>query len=113
MKEAPKRSNEPSVWLLFGAGGTISAIVFPVLVLVVAFLLPLGLLDASHLYSLATSILGKLFLLVAMIFPMWCGVHRVHHGLHDIKVHLPASGVIFYGIATLYTVITIFAVFSM
>lgn len=37
-KTNPKRSNEP-VWLLFGAGGAISAVFFPALVLILGFTL--------------------------------------------------------------------------
>ncbi|VEI48485.1 fumarate reductase subunit D [Actinobacillus equuli] len=33
-KQDPKRSNEPPVWLMFSAGGTISAICFPILILI-------------------------------------------------------------------------------
>ncbi|AWX14329.1 fumarate reductase subunit D [Mergibacter septicus] len=113
MKATPKRSNEPVVWLLFGAGGTISAITFPVLVLIVGFLLPFNLIEPSGIYKIAIFLqtwIGKLLLLTLLIFPIWCGLHRIHHGLHDIKVHLPMSGFIFYGLASLYTVLTFFAV---
>lgn len=41
MKETPKRSNEPVVWLLFGVGTTVSAIVFPILIFILGLLLPL------------------------------------------------------------------------
>ena len=34
------KSNEPVLWLLFSAGGMISAMVFPVLLLITGFLLP-------------------------------------------------------------------------
>ncbi|MBE2896778.1 fumarate reductase subunit FrdD [Pasteurellaceae bacterium HPA106] len=112
MNQSPKRSNEPVVWLLFGTGGTVSAIVFPVLALILLFLYPLGLVSPENMVAFAHSFLGKLILLVVAIFPMWCGMHRVHHGLHDFKVHLPASGVIFYGLAALYSVITFFAVIN-
>ena len=48
--------------------------------------------------------------MVLTIFPMWAGLHRIHHGMHDIKVHVPAGGVIFYGLATLYTIVVIWGV---
>lgn len=112
MKQAPKRSDQPVVWLLFGAGGTISAIVFPVLALILLFLYPLGLVSAENMMIFAQSILGKLILLAVAIFPMWCGMHRLHHGMHDFKIHIPASGVIFYGLALLYSVITFFAIIN-
>ncbi len=110
-----KRSNEPVVWLLFGAGTTISAIVFPVLILILGFLLPFGLLSPAALpaiFVFSHSIIGKLILLAILIFPVWGSCHRIHHGLHDFKIHLPGSGAIFYGLAGLYSVIAAFAVLS-
>lgn len=74
MKDTPKRSNEPVVWLLFGAGTTVSAMFYPVLVLILGFLLPFGLIDPKNIIELIGflhSPLGKLLLLVLLIFPMW------------------------------------------
>ena len=79
------KSNEPPVWLLFSAGGSVSAFFFPVVILI----------------------------LVLTIFPMWAGMHRVHHGLHDLKVHLPAGGVIFYGLSAVYTVVVAYLTLSL
>ncbi|WP_040976618.1 fumarate reductase subunit FrdD [Necropsobacter massiliensis] len=111
-KLTPKRSNEPVVWLLFGAGGAISAVFFPVLVLIIGFLLPFGLVTPDNIIAFAHTWIGKLAILALLIFPAWCGIHRIHLGLHDFKVHVPAGGVIFYGLATLYSVLTLFAVFN-
>lgn len=116
MKATPKRSNEPVVWLLFGAGTTVSAMFFPILVLVVGFLLPFGLIDAKNVFELVAFLhsgVGKLILLVLLIFPMWCALHRIHHGMHDFKIHVPAGGIIFYGLAVLYSVLTVIAVISL
>ena len=112
-KQNPKRSNEPSVWLLFGAGSAISAVFFPVLVLILGFLLPFGLISPDNIIAFSHTWIGKLAILALLIFPMWCGMHRIHLGLHDFKVHVPAGGIIFYGLATLYNVIVLFAVFGL
>lgn len=106
----PKRSNEPAVWLLFGAGGAISAVFFPVLVLILGFLLPFGLVTPDNIIAFSHTLIGKLAIIALLVFPAWCGIHRVHLGLHDFKVHVPAGGLIFYGLATLYSVIVLFAV---
>ncbi len=113
MKEI-KRSNEPVVWLLFGAGTTVSAMFYPILVLVIGLLLPFGLIDGGveNLVAFSHHWLGKLVILGFLIFPVWGAMHRIHHGLHDFKIHLPASGIIFYGLSILYSILVLFAVIN-
>ena len=113
MKEAPKRSNEPLVWLMFGGGTTVSAMVFPILILIVCFLLPfgfIGLPELANIIAFTQSWIGKLILLAVLILPVWGSLHRIHHGLHDFKVHLPAGAFIFYGLALLLSIISVFVV---
>ena len=85
VEQNPKRSGEPPVWLMFGAGGTVSAIFFPVVILILGLLLPFGLIDPHNLITFAYSWIGKLVILVLTIFPMWCGLHRIHHAMHDLR----------------------------
>lgn len=102
------KSNEPPVWLLFSAGGSISAFFFPVVILILGLLLPFGVVDVQTLINFAHTFIGKLVILVLTIFPMWAGMHRIHHGLHDLKIHLPAGGVIFYGLSVIYTLVVLY-----
>lgn len=88
----PKRSDEPVWWSLFGAGGTWFAMITPITVLVLGILAPLGVIDAEALSyervsSFATSIIGALFIIGTLALPMWHAMHRVHHGMHDLKFH--------------------------
>ena len=106
----PQRSNEPPVWLMFSAGGMVSGLAFPVLILILGVLLPFGIIDAEGIIAFSSTWFGKLVILVLTIFPMWAGLHRVHHGMHDIKVHVPAGGLIFYGLAVLYSIVVIWGV---
>ena len=98
-----KRSNEPPVWLLFSAGGMVSALFFPILILVLGVLLPLGLVTPDNIIAFAHTGIGKLAILVFTIFPMWAGMHRIPHGLHDLKVHFPAGNLVFYGLSAIFT----------
>ncbi|WP_044470622.1 fumarate reductase subunit FrdD [Mannheimia massilioguelmaensis] len=108
----PKRSNEPPVWLMFSAGGMVSGLAFPVLILIIGILLPFGIISPDNIIAFAHHWFGKLVILVLTIFPMWAGLHRVHHGMHDIKVHVNNGGLIFYGLAALYSFIVLFAVIA-
>lgn len=107
------KSNEPPVWLLFSAGGSVSAFLFPVVILIFALLLPFGIVDAQTISTFAHTWIGKITILVLTIFPMWAGMHRIHHGLHDLKVHLPAGGVIFYGLSVVYTIVVAYLTLSL
>lgn len=114
---SPKRSDEPIWWSLFGAGGTWFAMITPVTVLVLGILAPLGIIDAQALsyervVSFATSIIGALFIIGTLALPMWHAMHRVHHGMHDLKIHAGVVGKIgcyaFAGLISALAVVFIF-----
>ncbi|MEO5660685.1 MAG: fumarate reductase subunit FrdD [Polaromonas sp.] len=79
-------SNKPIFWSLFAAGGTLAAILAPVLVLL--FLLTaLGftpsLLGYDQLHAVGAHWLGKLFLLTVITLFLWHAAHRFRVTLHD------------------------------
>ena len=114
---APKRSDEPIWWSLFGAGGTWFAMITPVTVLVLGILVPMGVIDAEamsyeRVTAFATSIIGALFIIGTLALPMWHAMHRIHHGMHDLKIHAGLAGKIgcyaFAGLISALSVIFIF-----
>ncbi|CAE6919088.1 fumarate reductase subunit FrdD [Vibrio alginolyticus] len=116
---APKRSDEPIWWGLFGAGGTWFAMITPITVLVLGILVPLGVIDAQALSyervsGFATSIIGALFIIGTLALPMWHAMHRVHHGMHDLKFHTGVAGKVacyaFAGLISALSVIFIFMI---
>ncbi len=104
-----KRSTQPVFWVLFGAGGMLSALVGFALVFVTGVagplhLLPKDLTAYSAVHGFAQNWAGKAFLFVAVSLFLWHGAHRIFHSLHDVGIH---SGVLAklacYGVALLGT----------
>jgi fumarate reductase subunit D len=107
-----KRSNAPVFWLLFGAGGMLSALLGAMLVFITGLAVPLGwplaadLLSYPHMLGFAQNWLGKGFLFVVIALFAWHAAHRILCSLHDVGIHkgLPAK-LACYGGALALTVI--------
>lgn len=91
----PKRSDEPIWWALFSAGGVCFAVVIPGLILCIAILYPLGLIptQALHYQQVQQWLIHDLWGMpglaiagAAVCLPLFHAMHRIHHGLHDLKV---------------------------
>lgn len=115
-----KRSNEPVFWALFGAGGVLSALVGPVLIFITGIAVPLGLLlpeqtlRYAHVLAFAQHPLGKLALLAVISLFLFHGCHRMLHSLHDLGLKTGAgAAVLFYGFATLASVLAAALLFAL
>lgn len=88
-----KSSNQPPYWLLFGAGGFLSALIGAVLVFITGIAGPLNLLGQANamsyenLLAFARNPLGALFVFAVISLFLWHAAHRIHHMLHDFGIH--------------------------
>lgn len=120
--KTPRRSDEPIWWALFSAGGVCFAVVVPGAILVLGILAPMGLLPtptgtlspeqarallAEYLWALP----GLGFVLATVCLPLFHAAHRIHHGGHDLKLHLGGLGKwLCYGSAALVSAIALYGV---
>ena len=110
------KSNEPMVWSLFSAGGMISALVTPALILLTGIAIPLGIVGSDAIgferaQAFAANPIGKLILLVLVVLPLWHALHRFRFALVDLGLHgaKTALGVICYGFALIGSLLAIVA----
>lgn len=81
-----KRTNDPFWWTLFGAGGTISAFLIPVHVLLFGIAIPLGWIaapDYESLLDLARHPIARIYLFVLISLSLFHWAHRFRYTLYD------------------------------
>jgi fumarate reductase subunit D len=107
-----KRSNAPIFWLLFGAGGMLSALLGTMLVFITGLAVPLGwplrseLMSYPHMLAFAQNWVGKGLVFVVIALFAWHAMHRIFHSLHDVGIHTGAAAkAVCYGGALLITVV--------
>jgi fumarate reductase subunit D len=80
------RSNEPFLWLLFSAGGVVSALLLPVHLLLFGLAAPLGWIDPptyDRLVEIVRHPLARVYLLVLCTLPLFHFAHRFRFTLYD------------------------------
>ncbi len=84
-------SHKPIIWSLFAAGGTVAAIIVPVLILTTCLAVPLGLLSVDvlsyeRLLELMQYPLSKLVTFAVLFLIIWHAAHRMRITAHDLGV---------------------------
>ena len=102
----------PLLWLLFSAGGTVAALLFPVHLFLTGLAFPLGWLEAPRyefLHRLLTHPVTRLYLLVLISLPLFHWAHRFCYARYDglqLKHVTERIAVLYYGATLLGTAMT-------
>jgi fumarate reductase subunit D len=106
-----KRHPEPFLWMLFSAGGVMSGMLMPILILLFGIMFPLGWIDApshEHMAALLTNPITKLAVLGLCLLSLFHWAHRFRHTLYDglqIKHLNEMIAILCYGSAVVGTVV--------
>ena len=107
-----KRSNAPIFWLLFGAGGMLSALFGTMLVFLTGiaapFAWPFGpqFMAYPRALAFAQHWIGKGFIFAVIMLFAWHAVHRIYHSLHDVGIRTGAvAKLVCYGGAMAITLV--------
>ncbi len=107
-----KRSNAPIFWVLFGAGGMLSALIGAMLVFITGIAAPLAMglprdaFSYGQVLAFTQHWAGKGFLIIVISLFLWHSAHRIFHSLHDVGVHAGVGAkVMCYGVAMAGTIL--------
>lgn len=111
MEKVMKRIIEPFWWTLFTLGGTIAALVLPILMLVFGIGIPFGFLEPPSYNDLAAFLESwwmRSILVVVISLSMYHWAHRFRYTLYEgLQLRSMKHAILFacYGTATVITVI--------
>ena len=113
IRPAPHRSFAPVFWLLFGAGGMLSALFGPALILLTGIMAPQGwgvaarFTDFPHALEFARNPAGKLVALAVIALFLFHGAERLFLTLKDMRAGaLPVLRLATYGVAAVMSLAT-------
>mgnify|MGYP003572986959 CR=1 FL=1 len=102
--------NKALFWSLFAAGGTVTAFVFPVLVLIVLIAAhgnPPPIMGYEQMHGLLANWFGKLVAFGIVSLALWHTAHRLRTALHGLGLRADgAVATIGYGVALICTILT-------
>lgn len=83
------KSNEPIWWSLFSAGGVVTALFLPVLILLTGIAIPLGWIDESaftfeRMSALASHWLSRVAIFMVIMLSFFHAAHRLRYVLVDL-----------------------------
>jgi fumarate reductase subunit D len=113
-----KRHPEPMLWMLFSAGGVVSAMLMPILALLFGLAIPLGWIEPpSHdrLLQVLSNPLTRLVLLALIVLSLFHWAHRFRHTLYDglqIKHLNEIIAVATYGVAVIVSAVAAYLLWS-
>ncbi|MCI0425675.1 MAG: fumarate reductase subunit D [Actinobacteria bacterium] len=107
MSEGPDRS-APLFWLLFAGGGTVSAMLLPVLVFITGIAVPAGWVTGEELTALLGNTVTRLILAGLTFLFLFHWAHRFRYALVDLGFgRLGRQAWLFYGAATVGTLLAV------
>jgi fumarate reductase subunit D len=109
----------PLLWLLFSAGGTVAALLFPIHLFITGLAVPLGWLEPPPyevVYGLLQHPLARLYVLVLVSLPLFHWAHRFRYTLYDglqLKHLTTLVAVLCYGTALAGTVMAAYLLWTL
>jgi fumarate reductase subunit D len=109
----------PLLWLLFSAGGTVAALLFPIHFFLTGIAYPLGWIEAPRyevLHRLVEHPVVRLYLFVLISLPLFHWAHRFRYTLYDglqLKHLTVFIAVLCYGAALLGTAMSAYLLWNL
>jgi fumarate reductase subunit D len=95
----------PLFWLLFAGGGTASAMLLPVMVLITGISVPAGWISEEQLLALLRNPITRIVLVGLVFLFLFHWAHRFRYALVDLGMRRFGSQAwLFYGLATAGTI---------
>ncbi|MGQ0848514.1 MAG: fumarate reductase subunit FrdD [Actinomycetota bacterium] len=101
-----RRASDPFFWLLFAAGGVVSAMLMPVMIVLTGVAIPVGWLSEAGLLGAIRHPLSRLVLFVVVSLSLFHWAHRFRYALVDLGLGAVGRRAgLFYGLAGVGTVV--------